>query len=233
QCAWAHRDDPVQATTKAERMIAAAVAKAALRHPAMHGERVVTDLDAKVLVAGSGEAAGYCIEALRWQNFLVNHELLLPQTISGNLGRFAAICGDKRIEAGVVVLAPAEESELSRYLPRTGLFVCSPLGKAELVGPAAAAQVGALLGSGRIIAVPNIALVDAARCRACGTCESVCENDSIKISEFDGRLVARVDPLLCQGCGACAARCPSGAITGGYSTDKQIGAMLEAILSWK
>jgi len=230
QCAWVHRDKPVQATEKARRMIAAAVAKSALYHPALYGERTVTDLDATILVAGSDEAAGYCIESLRLQNFLVNHNPVLPTKVTGTLGRFTAFFEDQLVQAGAVVLAPSHQSDLERFPPRSGLFLCYPLGKGELVGPAIAAQVGALLGSGRIVSVPNIAVVDAARCRACATCESVCENNSITITEVNGRLAARVDPLLCTGCGACAARCPSGAITGGYSTDEQISAMLEAIL---
>lgn len=231
QCAWAHRDDPVQATLKARRMIAAAVAKAGLYHPAMHSPRKVTDLEASILVAGPGEAAEYCIEALRLQNFPVTYSLALTQEIAGSLGRFTMFLDGDTLKASAVVLAPGDESEMFRFPARSGLFICPPNSKAEVVGPAVAAQVGAVLGSGRKVAVPNIALVNPALCRACATCESVCESGSIAVTEVNGRLVAQVDPLLCQGCGACAAHCPSGAITGGYSTDEQIGAMLEAIFS--
>jgi heterodisulfide reductase subunit A-like polyferredoxin len=44
---------------------------------------------------------------------------------------------------------------------------------------------------------------------------------------------AWVDPNICTGCGTCAAHCPSGAITAGYASDKQLAAMLEAILADK
>jgi heterodisulfide reductase subunit A len=129
-----------------------------------------------------------------------------------------------------VVLAPADETELAHLSPRSGIFVCLPGQDAEMIGAAVAAKVGATLGSGRVVAVENIAHVNPARCRACGTCESVCEFAAITVSELGNRLCAQVDPLVCQGCGACAAHCPSSAIAAGYSTDQQIAAMLEAIL---
>jgi len=120
-----------------------------------------------------------------------------------------------------------------------------------MIGTAMAAQVGATLGSGRIVADYNIAQVDPSHCLGCGACESVCEHFAIQIveivpeerdpisilMEMTGRAtreevksVAQVNPALCQGCGACAAHCPTSAITAGYSTDKQIEAMLNAVL---
>lgn len=98
------------------------------------------------------------------------------------------------------------------------------------MGAAVAARVGATLGSGRIVAAQNVACVDAARCRACGTCESVCQSGAITVADTGGQRAAQVDAVLCRGCGTCVAHCPSSAIVGGYSTDRQIAAMLEAIL---
>ena len=45
-----------------------------------------------------------------------------------------------------------------------------------------------------------------------------------------GILIAQVDEAACHGCGTCAAHCPSGAITAGYSTDKQIELMLAELV---
>jgi heterodisulfide reductase subunit A len=139
----------------------------------------------------------------------------------------------------------------------TGVFVCPPDSPAEVMGAAVAARVAALLGSGQLVAESNVAQVDPQRCRACGTCVSICEfhaprlvpdnsearsgtlaqhdilhsPSSILHSSSSILLVSRIDPALCRGCGTCAAHCPSNAITAGYSTDKQIEAMLAAILA--
>jgi heterodisulfide reductase subunit A-like polyferredoxin len=77
----------------------------------------------------------------------------------------------------------------------------------------------------------TIACVDAYRCRACGTCETVCELSAVKVVAADGRRVAQVDVLRCTGCGTCAAHCPSSAITAGDPTDRQIAAMLAALMA--
>jgi heterodisulfide reductase subunit A-like polyferredoxin len=230
QCAWVHRDDPAKGTAKAERLIAAAVAKVNLSHPVLRAPRPVTDLDTRVLVAGSGAAAEVCANALRAQHFAVTYSPNLPLSIQGALGCFTVAQNGVSIETTVVVLAPANEGELDHLTRRSGLFICSPVDDPEMIGAAVAAQVGAALGGGRIIADHNIAYVNAAHCRACGTCESVCQHLAIKVNEVSGGRVAQVDPSLCQGCGTCIAHCPSSAIAGGYSTDRQIEAMLAAIL---
>jgi NADPH-dependent glutamate synthase beta subunit-like oxidoreductase/Pyruvate/2-oxoacid:ferredoxin oxidoreductase delta subunit len=230
QCAWVHRDDPARGSAKAARLIAAAIAKANLLPAGLGAPRRSGDLEGRVLVAGGGEAAQVCVNALRAQNFAVTHSPTVPLGVQGSLGRFTVAQNGVSVGASVVVLAPADEAELAHLSPRSGIFVCLPGQDAEMIGAAVAAKVGATLGSGRVVAVENIAHVNPARCRACGTCESVCEFAAITVSELGNRLCAQVDPLVCQGCGACAAHCPSSAIAAGYSTDQQIAAMLEAIL---
>jgi heterodisulfide reductase subunit A len=110
-----------------------------------------------------------------------------------------------------------------------------------VMGAAVAAKVAALLGRGQMVTEGNVARVDPQRCRACGTCVSICEfhaprlvacNElSILHSPSSILLVSRIDPALCRGCGTCAAHCPSSAITAGYSTDEQIEAMLATMLT--
>jgi heterodisulfide reductase subunit A-like polyferredoxin len=282
-CAWLHSDDPATATAEAERLIAAAVAKANLLLPAA---RPVIQLDSRVLVAGDGAAAGVCADALMAQGFAVTRSEEVPSAVVGSPGRFTATWGGNgsqhQMEADAVVLAPSEAGQLSELrdavgiaespnslsVPEgtsqlqpgisnpwsmtarlTGVFVCPPDDQAEVMGAAVAARVAALLGRGQIVAECNVAQVDPQRCRACGTCESICEfhaprlvacNEpsilhppfSILYSPSSILLVSRIDPALCRGCGTCAAHCPSGAITAGYSTDEQIEAMLAALLTW-
>ncbi|HQE93667.1 MAG TPA: ATP-binding protein [Anaerolineae bacterium] len=52
-----------------------------------------------------------------------------------------------------------------------------------------------------------VAVVDAARCVACGRCAEVCRFDAIRAGD-----VYRVDPLACEGCAACVYECPAGAL---------------------
>ncbi|MFC2007441.1 FAD-dependent oxidoreductase [Chloroflexota bacterium] len=77
-----------------------------------------------------------------------------------------------------------------------------------------------------------IVTVDQKRCRGCGTCESVCKFEAIKVGEnSSGIFTAKVDEGLCQDCGTCAAHCPSGALSQNGYSDGNLTASLEAILS--
>jgi heterodisulfide reductase subunit A-like polyferredoxin len=257
-CAWLHPDDSATATAEAGRLIAAAVAKANLLLPAA---RPVIQLDSRVLVTGDGAAADVCADALMAQGFAVTRSGKVPSAVVGSPGQFTATWGgngnQRQVEADAVVLAPSEAKQLSGLRDvlgiaestnsltarLTGVFVCLPDGQAEVMGAAAAARVAALLGSGRMVAECNVAQVDPQRCRACGTCVSICEFHAPRLvkvhseasletfAQHEERLVSRIDPALCRGCGTCAAHCPSSAITAGYSTDEQIEAMLVAMLA--
>ncbi|TEU18479.1 MAG: 4Fe-4S dicluster domain-containing protein [Anaerolineales bacterium] len=255
-CAWLHSDDPVTATAEAERLVAAAVAKASLLPPVA---RSVIQLDSRVLVAGDGAAAGVCAGALIAQGFAVARSEEPPSAVVGSPGRFMVTWGgnggQRQVEADAVVLAPSEAGQLSGLRDAvgiaepatslttrlTGVFVCPPDGQAEVTGAAVAARVAALLGRGQMVAERDVARVDSQRCRACGTCESICEfhaprlvadsEPSILQPPTSNLLVSRIDPALCRGCGTCVAHCPSNAITAGYSTDEQIEAMLTAMLA--
>jgi len=106
-----------------------------------------------------------------------------------------------------------------------------PISNPQVWGLAVASRVAALLSKGWAVVEPIVAQVDPARCRACGTCQGICEFHAIGVRENGrGVLVAQVDEVACLGCGTCAAHCPSGAITAGYSTDKQIEAILAELI---
>jgi bidirectional [NiFe] hydrogenase diaphorase subunit len=254
-CAWLHSDDPAAATAEAERLIAAAVANVNLLPPAM---RSVIQLSSRVLVAGDGAAGGVCADALMAQGFAVTRSGEVPSMVVGSPGKFTVTWGgnghQRQIEADAVILAPSDagqlnglqdavgivDSSISLAARLTGVFVCPPDGQAEVVGAAVAARVAALLGSGQMVVEWNVARVDPQRCRACGTCVSLCEfhaprlvadNKPSNLRSPTSNLVSRIDPALCCGCGTCAAHCPSSAITVGYSTDEQIEAMLAVLLA--
>jgi MinD superfamily P-loop ATPase len=54
----------------------------------------------------------------------------------------------------------------------------------------------------------QIAVIDAARCEACGVCADLCRFDAIR--EHNG--VYQIDPIACEGCGLCFHQCPAGAV---------------------
>jgi heterodisulfide reductase subunit A len=98
------------------------------------------------------------------------------------------------------------------------------------MGAAAAGRAAAWLGRAAENAFPTAAVVDAARCRACGTCVEICELGAPELVGDGSQRAAWIDPLICAGCGVCAAHCPSCAITAGYSSGEQLEAMLDAVL---
>jgi MinD superfamily P-loop ATPase len=53
----------------------------------------------------------------------------------------------------------------------------------------------------------QVAVVDPARCIACGRCAEVCRFAAVRAGDVYG-----VDPLACEGCAACRYECPAGAI---------------------
>jgi len=54
----------------------------------------------------------------------------------------------------------------------------------------------------------QLAVIDAAKCVACGTCAEVCRFNAV----IPGDEAYRVDPLACEGCASCFYQCPEGAI---------------------
>jgi coenzyme F420-reducing hydrogenase delta subunit/ferredoxin len=113
---------------------------------------------------------------------------------------------------------------------RPGVFFCDPALDPALVGAAVASQCAAWLGrcDGRTETIS--AMVDPARCRACGTCVDICEFGAPELRGQDPQRTSWIDPAICTGCATCAAHCPSGAIVAGYTTDAQLERMLEAAL---
>jgi heterodisulfide reductase subunit A len=79
----------------------------------------------------------------------------------------------------------------------------------------------------------QVAEVDEELCSGCQTCEKICPYNAIEVKERLDKpehLVATVNRALCKGCGACAAACPSGAIEQKGFKNKQITAMVNALL---
>jgi MinD superfamily P-loop ATPase len=56
-----------------------------------------------------------------------------------------------------------------------------------------------------------LAIIDSAKCEACGLCAEVCRFDAVALPE-NGEGPAYVDPIACDGCAACVYQCPTQAI---------------------
>jgi NADPH-dependent glutamate synthase beta subunit-like oxidoreductase/NAD-dependent dihydropyrimidine dehydrogenase PreA subunit len=250
QCAWAHDDDPVAATSTASAMIAAAVAKTRL---SVVRSRASLSLEKTVLVVGHGPAATICQGALSAQRIQALRLRTVPRQIRQTPSHFTVIHNGSRLWQGsALILAPYDAPERDRInaafgtsgrQPRThevwgcadthrpGIFVCEPAVDPMIAGMAAAARAAAWLGQEHPWPEVMAASVDPDRCRGCGDCEQVCEFGAIQLQGEGDERVAWIDPVICRGGGICAARCPAGAISTGHPTSAQIEAMLEAILA--
>jgi NADPH-dependent glutamate synthase beta subunit-like oxidoreductase/coenzyme F420-reducing hydrogenase delta subunit/NAD-dependent dihydropyrimidine dehydrogenase PreA subunit len=247
QCAWAHADDPQAATGKALALTAAAVAKLRTARP----RRVEAQpAERSVLVLGSGPAARTCVEALARQGIAVRQVRGVPGRVQRANRRYRVVHADASWEAQALILAPAaaesgailsalgENGDRPRVesawgamaTHRPGVFYCDPALDPSVVGAAAAARSAAWLGRSDGQADPITAVVNPARCRACGTCVEICEFGAPHLRGEEPQRTSWIDPAICTGCATCAAHCPSGAISAGYATDEQLVAMLAHVL---
>jgi heterodisulfide reductase subunit A len=93
---------------------------------------------------------------------------------------------------------------------------------------AAAAEVLAMIGKGKVEIEAATAVVDERICSGCQLCSLVCPYSAISFDEK--KEVCRVNEALCKGCGACAGACPSDAISLNHFTNEQILAQMEGML---
>ncbi|MFC1572088.1 FAD-dependent oxidoreductase [Candidatus Eisenbacteria bacterium] len=120
-----------------------------------------------------------------------------------------------------------------------GVFVCGTaqgpkdLPDALAQASAVAAKAGALLGRQQLYLEPTVCEIDAALCRGCGLCVSLCEFHAPSLQETgEGQMaleVAQINAALCKGCGTCAVWCPTGAIRARHFTDSQITEMIDSL----
>jgi len=108
--------------------------------------------------------------------------------------------------------------------------------EAAAAGRAAAAKALGLTASPVRAVDPVVAVVDPARCWACGRCVDVCQFHAPSIVEGKGprgtsaAAVAAINEAMCKGCGTCVARCPVGAIAMRHFSDAQLEGALAALL---
>ena len=247
QCAWAHRENPDEATAKAAALISAAVAK---NQSAVGKLLEYQPPERAALILGSGRAARTCRDLLRIQGIAAHDLAGPPPRIRRVNGGYCVTQNSEEWTAAGVVLAPCDSAEADRlrdafgeapYRPRSrlrrqglettrpGVYYCDPSLDSSTVGAAAAARVSAWLGQCTKTPEYHSAVVNPHRCRACHTCIEICEFGAPQMMGTAPNRFSWIDPLICQGCGTCAAQCPSGAITAGYATDTQLENMLDAI----
>jgi heterodisulfide reductase subunit A len=96
-------------------------------------------------------------------------------------------------------------------------------------GLAAVTQSAAMLKLGHAELDPQVAVVHAEACTACGECVSACPFGAISLVEGGETSVAFVDGALCKGCGACTPVCAEDAIDLLGYTDAQVRSMIEGM----
>ena len=115
-----------------------------------------------------------------------------------------------------------------------GIFLAglahSPRFVSESIGMAmgAAQQAVKILSRKEMKTPATVAEVDEESCTACLACVRVCPFDAPFIND---RGVSEIPPPRCRGCGICAAECPAKAISLRHTTDEQIEAAIDALLS--
>ncbi|MFC1874151.1 FAD-dependent oxidoreductase [Chloroflexota bacterium] len=98
-----------------------------------------------------------------------------------------------------------------------------------LRGLAAAARVATFLERADVSPRITSVNINAGLCRGCGNCSEVCSYIEMRERE-DGTVYACIDRTMCLGCGVCLAGCPTGAITQGQQSDRQITSTLRSLL---
>ena len=200
---------------------------------------------------GKGRAASICENTFRRQGIDVQRVISIPDQIQRSGGLYLVNGEDQSWSASTLVLVPENEAESrdlitvfgrERRQPqihlawggldthRPGVFYISNQQDPEIAGTAATARVNAWIGRSEN-RPPTAAVVDPERCRACKTCIDICEYCAPELVVINERYASWIDPAICTSCGTCAAHCPSGAITAGCSTDAQLDAILDEILT--
>lgn len=248
QCAWVHRDDPQKATSKAVTLVTASVARAKAAPAKLAGAR---SIQKSAMILGHGPGGAGCQNTLAQLNVDAEKIELTPTQVNRAGGLYVIQHNEQTWRASTIVLAPKDQAEFEQQLAafgrprrrpriksiwgglnttRPGIFYIDPDMDSTSAGAAAAARVLAWIGRTES-RPPTAAVVDPDRCRACETCINTCEYCAPELIEVKGRYTSWIDPAICVSCGTCAAHCPSGAIHAGCSTDAQLEAMLDAILT--
>ncbi|MBN1547730.1 MAG: CoB--CoM heterodisulfide reductase iron-sulfur subunit A family protein, partial [Syntrophaceae bacterium] len=94
----------------------------------------------------------------------------------------------------------------------------------------AGAKTGALLLKGYVDLEPLVARVDSDLCNWCNACLNACPYGAIEKIACEGREIAWVNTVLCKGEGACVSVCDAQAIDVAGFTNKQMFAMIDAMV---
>jgi NADPH-dependent glutamate synthase beta subunit-like oxidoreductase/NAD-dependent dihydropyrimidine dehydrogenase PreA subunit len=245
QCAWAHPRGRKKATAAARVLIHSALARFPGR---ANGRSTSAPKPTSILIVGNGDSGRYCQESLIKLGLIPEMVEVMAGEIIRTGGRYLAEWPGGYFRADILVLAPGSGAELD-HISRSvmlanqghlisgtsggrdlGLFICSPELAPQVSGEGTAAGIFSWIRkiSGRIN--QPAAVVDPARCRACGTCQEVCGYGLPELIKDPAGTRAYINPLLCFDCGTCSAQCPSGAISPGSHPVTELENMLDMIL---
>jgi heterodisulfide reductase subunit A-like polyferredoxin/coenzyme F420-reducing hydrogenase delta subunit len=150
---------------------------------------------------------------------------------------------ETELEVAAIIVAPTLDMKDSSVFPdskNAGIYRCQyptergpgDLQTAAKLGAAIAKSVSqdmaVVLGDADANRVAVLrpkgitAVVDPAKCNACGACENLCASGAPKVTSSNGQKISQINPLRCEGCGTCVAGCPRFAITLDNYADDEI-----------
>jgi heterodisulfide reductase subunit A len=197
-------------------------------------EAGITYIRGKVakLVPKDGKLEVWGVDTLLGEQVKVEVDLvvlataIVPSAGIKDLARVARVATDSDgfLSEAHPKLRPVESQTRGIFLAGTAQ---GPRDIAETVAHAAgaASKVLALFSRDELVEEPTVASVDAALCRGCEFCVSVCPYDAISMK--DG--IAQVNETLCRGCGACAPACLPAALGPRGFEDDQILAQIRSL----
>lgn len=94
---------------------------------------------------------------------------------------------------------------------------------------AAAAEVLALIDSGKVELEPHTSYVVEEECSGCKSCLTLCPYSAITFLEDKKR--SFINEVLCKGCGVCAAACPAGVIRQNLFEDEELFGEIDEVLT--
>jgi heterodisulfide reductase subunit A len=136
------------------------------------------------------------------------------------------------------IIEPHIKLRPDRFAP-DGIFVAGSahwpgmIGDSISQGYSAAARAHSLIQKEIIEREPIVSEIDPEICRGCGRCIEECPFQVIAmIEEGSGFKHAEINEFLCKGCGMCAVVCICGAAQVKHLTDRQLGVMVENVVSY-